>query len=198
MFVACEPNLAKLPVTLTIPTDAELRNGGLWTIGLLFVAAPAFIGLWLLLRVIAALPLGPESSDAIWIWSTIILMFCALAFGLHECYALWQMKGLYRTVTFDVNSIEAIENDRAGQRRWQEPCGAFLGIVLSVDQRELPEHSRQLVALRHNDSDRSILLHKSKGNGLDPIIQDRARLWAKQLKLPVFVENASGNLIAID
>lgn len=198
MLAACEPDLAKLPVTLTVRTDAGIRSGGLWVIGALFVAAPICI-IWFMLSSIIAgeLPIT-VSWDAAWIWGTLALMFFSLFFGTRECYALWQSGSWTRTMTFGEDAIAIVENGVSGARHWNEHYSAYVGIVLHVMQGELPSHSQQLISLRHNDAERNILLHKSQGNGLDPAIQNRAQLWAAQLNVPVFVENETGNLILLN
>lgn len=198
VLAACEPNLAKLPVTQTVRADVSLRSGGLWTTGVFFVVAPCLV-IWHQLSGFFAGKLSNEAFwDAVLIWGTFILMFVALVFGTRELYALWQSRSWTRTLTFGEKAIEVADKGLSDAAHWSEDYSAYAGIVLHVTSGELPSHSKQFITLRHNDADRSILLHRSQGNGLDPAIQNRARLWAKQLDVPLFVENETGNLIPLN
>jgi hypothetical protein len=196
-FEPCEPNLSSLPMTAIVGARASLRSGALWTSAILFIAIPLFI-LWFLIPLL----LGEKGAsldfwDKTMIWGTSVVLVVAILGGLSEFRAAWLAGRYRRAITFGPISVAVEDNLGDDTDKWEVPYSAYQGVVLHVLTGELPEHNKQKITLQNSHEARSITLHESKGNGLDPKINEKARIWAEQLKIPALVEIAPGNLVAL-
>jgi hypothetical protein len=195
-FAACDPDLRRLPQTVTVRVPISQRRAIMGVSGIILVATP-----FLMLVALAWILTGhgaegsPHGFELALMYFGVFMGLIGLPVGVNIFVQGWRARDWQREIIFGTDGVNVTDTKNGKTAQWADEYRAFRGIILRVSADEIPRNITQYIELRHGDAAKTIALHESKGNGLGGDVQDMARNWARLFGVPAFVENTDRSLV---